>query len=91
MASLTVEGVYRDGKVEFAKVPPQIEGEARVLVIFPDAPPQAGSADVTGEARREAIDRLLSRFEEGIPFGGPPYPKREDLYDRVYKFDQRDG
>lgn len=34
------------------------------------------------ERRLEAGRRLLARFKQGIPFGGPPYPKREELYDR---------
>jgi hypothetical protein len=31
---------------------------------------------------------LLAIFEQGIPLGGPPYPKREDLHDRVHRFDR---
>lgn len=34
------------------------------------------------EAYREAMRRAIARMEEGFALGGPPYPKREELYDR---------
>jgi hypothetical protein len=92
MTLMTVEGVYRDGKVELPEVPPGAPAQARVLVTFlpveatADAKP---GALATRDTRRAAIDRLLARMRQGIDFGGPPYPKREELYDRVNRYEQR--
>jgi hypothetical protein len=81
---LEIEGIYRDGKVELSEVPDGVQ-EARVRVVFlPDEEQQR-------KARREAGKRLIARLKEGIPFGGSPYPKREELYDRVTRYDKRDG
>jgi hypothetical protein len=92
---LTVQGIYKDGKIELTERPSGVGNEARVLVTFltdegtGQPPNEAQSAE---EARREAGRRLLARMEKGIHFGGPPYPKREELHDRVYRFDtRRDG
>jgi hypothetical protein len=90
----TIEGIYRDGKVELAVQPTNVT-EARVMVIFLPVEQKAEEKDKPvqdpEEARRAARQRLLARLEQGIPFGGPPYPKREELYDRVYGFDKEDG
>jgi hypothetical protein len=93
MALVTVEGVYRDGKVDLAERPAGVGEAARVLVTFlPAAPAEERAARVQAqdEARREAGRRLLARLERGIPFGGAPYPKREELYERVHRFGERD-
>ena len=87
---LTIAGVYRDGKVELAEQPAGVGEDAPVLVTF--LPVNQGSesepsAPATEEARRAAWERFLARLKQGIPFGGPPYPRREELYDR---FDRRD-
>jgi hypothetical protein len=79
---LTVAGVYRDGKVEFAERPSGVAEDAPVLVTF--LPANQGSesepsADAAEDARRAARERFLARLKQGIPFGGPPYPKREEL------------
>jgi hypothetical protein len=74
---LTVEGTYRDGKVVLDDRPSFAQDDARVLVTF--AP-----ASEDGEAaRRQALERLLDRFRHGVPLGGPPYPSREEIHDRV--------
>jgi hypothetical protein len=87
---LTVAGVYRDGKVEFAERPAGVGEDVPVLVTF--LPSNRGgesepSAHAAEQARRAARERFLARLKQGMPFGGPPYPKREELYDR---FDSRD-
>jgi hypothetical protein len=87
---LTITGVYRDGKVEFAERPAGVGEDVPVLVTF--LPANQGSesvpsAPVAEEAQRAAWERFLARLKQGIPFGGPPYPRREELYDR---FDRRD-
>jgi hypothetical protein len=93
MTLMTVEGVYKDGKVELAEMPPDAPAHARVLVTFL---PASGTAEfgsgtqATPEARQAAINRLFARMRQGIDFGGPPYPNREELYDRVKRYDQRD-
>jgi hypothetical protein len=90
MPILTIEGVYRDGQVELSERPEGVGEPARVLVIFVPPPAQPGPAPEA--IRHEAGQRLLALLGEGLPLGGPPYPGREELYDRVIRFDQtRDG
>jgi hypothetical protein len=84
MALLELEGIYRNGKVELLEEPEGIQ-EARVRVTFLPA------EDAESRARYEAGRRLLALLAEGIDFGGPPYPKREELYDRVNRIGERDG
>jgi hypothetical protein len=90
---LTITGISRDGKVELSQRPEGLAEGASVLVTFlPEdariAPgPEAGMADAEAAARRAAGERFLARLKRGIPFGGPRYPKREELHDR---FDRRD-
>jgi hypothetical protein len=85
---LTIEGVYRDGKVELSERPPESATEVPVLVTF--LPARSGGENESpsspadaARARREAGERLIAMFEKGTDLGGPPYPRREDLYDRV--------
>jgi hypothetical protein len=84
MTFLTVEGIYKDGKVELAERPEHVDEAARVLVTFlPSSGPR--EEPETGENQdREALrQRAFVRMKEGIHLGGPPYPKREELYDRL--------
>ncbi len=72
-----VEGIYKDGEVELLERPEGLR-EARVVVTFlPPAPAEL--------SREEARARMLSRMRAGIHLGGPPYPKREEIYDRGRK------
>jgi hypothetical protein len=84
MAILTVEGTYQDGRIELVEHPERVAGAMRVLVTFLPVDEAQERRESSAEAKRrlEAGRRLLARFERGIPFGGPPYPKREELYDR---------
>ncbi len=86
MALLSVEGTFRSGGVELAERPAGVAEGARVIVTFlpaldpgdrPD--PAEGPGEEDRETRRR---RAFARMEEGIDFGGAPYPKREELYDR---------
>jgi hypothetical protein len=83
MALLTIEGVYEDGKVELAETPAAAPARARVLVTFlpqnGEQEPELGPRQ-REEQRKQAAQRLLARLEQGIHFGGPPYPKREELF-----------
>jgi len=87
MAFLTLEGVYRDGTIEFAEMPADVPAEGRVLVTFlpaNGAPQQARTtAAGEGEMRESLRQRAFAQMKEGVPLGGPPYPKREELYDRI--------
>jgi hypothetical protein len=98
MSLLTVEGDYKDGRVELAERPAGIGPSARVLVTFLSeevAEEQSRHAKIQEQARRAAGRRLLALIEKGVDLGGPPYPKREELYDRVNRLgdrlDGRDG
>lgn len=76
----TIEGTYKEGKVELSEKPAGVD-QARVLVVF--LPETEASRSV--EAREHALKRLVERAEKGFDLGGPPYPKREELYDRFDK------
>jgi hypothetical protein len=72
----TIEGVYENGRVELAERPAGI-GRAKVYVTFVAPVPAA-----TEGAAAEAIEQWLAFLREGLPLGGPPYPDRDELYDR---------
>lgn len=61
--SRTVEGIYRDGKVELLEMPPDVE-EARVVVTFLDA----GAVDLRergiGEEQAADLRARLDAFAE---------------------------
>lgn len=90
--SMTILGIYRDGKVELAERPEGLAESAPVLVTFVpegtriDLTTPAPSADEAKAARRTAGERLLKMLREGLDLGGPPYPRREELYDRHERF-----
>lgn len=69
-----VEGIYKDGEVELSERPEGL-AEARVIVTFLPLIPAEASPE-------EARNRLLSRMRAGIPLGGPPYPRREEIYEK---------
>jgi hypothetical protein len=83
MGFLTVQGIYKNGKVELIEQPEHVDEAARVLVTFL---PASGAREKTTSCEsddREALrQQAFARMKEGIHLGGPPYPKREDLYDR---------
>jgi hypothetical protein len=90
----TIKGIFRDGKVELTEQPTNVT-EARVVVVF--LPVEQAAQEQTkltqdhAEARRAAGRRLLALLKEGDHLGGPPYPKREELYDRVNRYGERNG
>ena len=74
MQNLVINGTYANGQVQLATLPPGIT-EAPVQVVF--------LGDDAGKAARIAAgERLLQIFKRGYDLGGPPYPRREELYDR---------
>jgi hypothetical protein len=83
MGLMAVEGIYKDGKVELAERPDHVDQSARVLVTFL---PSSGSRETPIAAEnhdRETLrQQAFARMKEGIHFGGPHYPRREELYDR---------
>jgi hypothetical protein len=75
----TVEGVYENGRVELAERPAGVE-RAKVYVTFvKEVEERVGAAERAGT---DAIDRWLASMREGLALGGPPYPRRDELYDR---------
>jgi hypothetical protein len=88
---LTITGVYRGGKVEFAEQPAGVGEDVPVLVTFlpvnqPSQPePTTGADESAAAARRAAGAQLVEMLKKGINLGGPPYPRREELYDRVQR------
>lgn len=82
MALLTVEGIYRNGKLELIEEPVGVE-EARVLVVFLPETGADAAGRTSGEKDWEALRQAaFADMEQGIDLGGPPYPRREELYDR---------
>ncbi len=72
----TVEGRYENGRVELAEQPPGVE-RAKVYVTFVvDSPTEPKSAPP------DAIEQWIAFLSEGLALGGPPYPTRDELYDR---------
>jgi hypothetical protein len=87
MMLLTIEGTYKNGKVELAETPAGVEG-ARVLVTFLH-PAESIKPDVLtiGELNRQKLrERVLARIEMGFHLGGSPYPRREELYERIDRY-----
>ena len=88
---VTVEGVYKEGKIELSETPDQVR-EAHVLVTFlmpENGRQQTAKHDMTaGEERGQQVlsERVLQRMETGYHLGGPPYPDRESLYERTDRY-----
>jgi hypothetical protein len=83
MSLLTVEGIYKDDKVELAERSDHVAEAACVLVTF--LPPSGSLANITaveGHDRETLRQQAFARMKQGIHLGGPPYPRREELYDR---------
>ena len=76
----TVEGLYENGRVELVERPVGIE-RAKVYVTFMEAA-VLGAPEAAEGAPNEAIEQWIASLREGLALGGPPYPKRDELYDR---------
>ena len=81
---LTLEGTYKDGKVELQETPREVS-EVQVLVTFlPPVNKEEAPQSPEEKARQAARKRLLARMKKGYHLGGGPYyHHREELYDRV--------
>ncbi|MCC6443266.1 MAG: hypothetical protein IT210_07395 [Armatimonadetes bacterium] len=92
MALVAVEGVYRDGRIELSETPEGVD-ESQVLVVFiGNGAALESDADQYGAiARNKAVALALEDMRKGVDLGGPPYPKREDLYDRFDRKPASDG
>ena len=83
MPLLTVEGIYKNGKIELTERPPHVDDSARVLVTF--LPPGDSGGRLPGEQiqdHEKLRQQAFAQMKEGIHAGGPPYPRREELHDR---------
>lgn len=85
MAPRIVEGIYRDGRVEFSEPPEGLPDGARVRVTL--VAPGDNAED------REALrQKAFARMRQGIDFGGAPYPTRDEIYgERIDELDRRRG
>jgi hypothetical protein len=82
MGLLTVLGTYKDDRVELAERPENVDEAAPVLVTFLSSSAAPEKPTAVADRDRETLrQRAFARMKKGIHFGGPPYPKREDLYD----------
>jgi len=76
MMLTTVEGLYENGRVELAEQPLGVE-RAKVYVTF-----LVDASEAPKSAPADALEPWLAFLREGLALGGPPYPKRDELYDR---------
>jgi hypothetical protein len=74
-----VQGRYRAGRVELDEMPSGIDASRIVVLFLPEESPLPES----GQSRQAAVARVLSQIAQGLNLGGPPYPRREELYDRA--------
>ncbi len=74
---MTIEGLYRDGKVELEEAPP-VASPTRVIITFLERPSASRALP-----REELQRRAFRRMQEGLDLGGPPYPSREELHERI--------
>jgi hypothetical protein len=77
--SMTVKGVYRNGRIVLLETPKGVE-EAEVVVTFPDTAILPVDATAREARRQLALKRLR---EGGWNLGGAPYPSRDELHDRT--------
>jgi len=83
MTPFTVDGIYEDGKIQLLETPAGIPHGARVRVTLADPNVPIVESGLAGNAEREALrQRAFARMKTGLHLGGPPYPKRDELYDR---------
>jgi len=95
----TVEGVFRDGRVELRETPPGVE-EARVIVTFLPEPPESGAASLglASEANRRMLAllqtwqaepltadevRLLDEFDDFQALRDPALPGAQGRQETV--------
>ena len=94
MPVLTVEGTYKDGRIELAEVPADMR-EAHILVTFLPAETAASASTVgaTEEAQREkrrlAAERMLEHMRAGIDFGGEKFDREVIYEERMRELDER--
>lgn len=60
----TVEGVYRGGKIELAKIPGDVQDETRVIVTFLEVPKIDLRARGIDEAQAADLRARLATFAE---------------------------
>jgi len=60
----SVEGVYRDGKIELTELPGDVRDDTRVIVTFLEASPIDLQARGIDEAQAAALQAQLGSFAE---------------------------
>ncbi|MCC7449140.1 MAG: hypothetical protein IT324_17105 [Anaerolineae bacterium] len=61
---ISVEGIYRNGKIELTDVPDAVQDEARVIVTFLPANPLDLAAHGMSEMQADDLRARLSTFAE---------------------------
>ena len=82
MALLTVEGVYRNGRVLLSERPQGIE-HARVVVTFLE-----GDRSVE-DLRRAGAEQMLEDMKRGVSFGGVKFDRDAVYEERMRELDAR--
>jgi hypothetical protein len=86
MALLSIEGIYKNGKIELLETPDGVEG-ARVFVTF--LPISEEEQAESKRQRQEARERALTRMESGFDFGGQKFNRAEIYEERMQELEER--
>jgi hypothetical protein len=79
MGLATLEGVYKNGRVELTEHPDLPGGTARVLVTFLPQKERFVRPPADDSEDRETLrQRAFARMKRGLNLGGPPNPRREE-------------
>jgi hypothetical protein len=79
MPLFSVEGIFKEGKVELSERPAHAPSPSRVIVTFlPEAPEAPKGPPAASSGDRDALRRrLFETMERGLSLGGTPYPTRD--------------
>jgi len=77
----SVEGIYRDGKIELTELPSDVRAETRVIVTFLE--PSSVDLKARGLDERQAAD-LRARLATFAPDWESPEMSAYDNYDSAY-------
>lgn len=81
---VSVEGVYRNGKIELEQMPDQVRDETRVIVTFLTAESDAGAIDLRSRGIDEQqVANLRARFQAFIEDWETPEMSIYDNYDEA--------
>jgi hypothetical protein len=88
MSSLSVEGIYENGKVTLLETPSGVD-KARVRVTFL---PESEQAEEGSDGQRDvALRRMMEFMRRGVDFGGERFDREELFGERQGRLEERRG